>query len=72
MLIGCDCGAFVCMISYFIMNDCLPVFKQGHIEIMRERIALMIMRNGCEMIEDPVSTLIISCQNHCDEHMLYY
>jgi hypothetical protein len=72
VVIGYDCGTFVCMISYFIMNDCLPVFNPGDMEVMRKRIKLMIMKKSCGMIEDPVSTLIITRQNHCDDHMLLY
>jgi hypothetical protein len=54
------------------MNDCLPVFNPGDMEVMRKRITLMIMKNSCGVIEDPVSTLIITRQNHCDDHMLLY
>ena len=69
VFIGCDCGVFVCTMSYFVMNDCSPVFNQGDMEIMRQRMALMIMTTSCSMIEDPRSTLIQTRQSHCDEHM---
>ena len=73
VFIGYDCGAFVCMISYFIMSDCCPLFNQGDMEIMRRRITLMIMRTSCRMIEDPINeALILNRQNDCDEHMHLY
>ena len=69
VFIGCDCGAFVCIMSYFFMSDCSPVFNQGDMEIMRRRMTLMIMTTSCSIIEDPTSTLIQTRQNQCDEHM---
>jgi hypothetical protein len=60
------------MICYFILNDCGLVFTQGDIDVMCERIALMIMKKYCGVIEDPGSTLIITCQNHCDDHIFLY
>ena len=65
----CDCGVFVCIMSYFVMSDCSPVFNQGDMEIMRRRMTLMIMTTSCSMIEDPTSMQIQIRQNHYDEHM---
>jgi hypothetical protein len=71
-VICCDCGVFVCMICYFILNDCVLAFNQADIDVMYERTAPMITNKSCGVIEDPGSTLIITCQNHCDDRLFLY
>jgi len=45
LVVGFDCGVFVCMFSYFISMDCSLVFDQDHIDHCRNIIALSIMYN---------------------------
>jgi Ulp1 family protease len=45
LVVGFDCGVFVCMFSYFISMDCSLVFDQDHIDHCRKIIALSIMNN---------------------------
>ena len=45
LLLGNDCGVFVCMYADFISNDYLVIFTQENIETCRERIPVAIMRN---------------------------
>ena len=45
LVVGFDCGVFVCMFSYFISMDCSLVFDQDHIDHCRNIIALSIMNN---------------------------
>jgi hypothetical protein len=43
--VGVDCGVFTCMFCDFILNDCLLVFNQDHIDQCRNRITISIMKN---------------------------
>ena len=45
LLLGYDCGVFLCMYADFISNDYPIIFTQEEIETCRERIAVAIMRN---------------------------